>query len=475
MRLSGLSYFRHHTQVRVSDSTCGTTAARLRLHAWHTPLESAQPSVYNWCATPFGHRLEHNAVAGWRRRVKDKLMVVRSSPRANARCGSEPAPMPGPSPFGASNGYSIEPITANERLCDVEEDWNRLSKTAPLPNVFVTCGWFRAWNQHFAGKDHDGRRQPQVLILKRDGAVAGISPLIHRRASRLGLVVRKVEFLESPADYNDLVVGEDPAGQTAAIVEFLGHTQGEWDLVDLRNLRETGNVKAQLESALSRTGLIYRILPEARCPYVTIDADWSGMVSKLSRANRRTLRNQQYRLERMRAEGLRVRIIENPQDEPGLLEKLVAVESQKRIGGRLMPPFLARYPEVFQSLFDTLGPRGWIYVALMELGDRPLAWQLGFRCGNRLWDFSTAYDRSFSQLSPGTMLVPAILDYGFSHGYSEYDFLRGEEPYKMRWSTGSQQTFRLLIWRRRWMSRARAFLYLDLKAAVYRAFGRKAQ
>ena len=383
--------------------------------------------------------------------------------------------MPGPSPFGAGNGYSIEPITTNEGLCDVEEDWNRLSDTAGSPNVFTTFDWFRAWNQHFAGKDHGGRRQPQVLVLKRDGAVAGISPLIHRRASRFGLVLRKVEFLEGPADYSDLVLGDDPPSQAEAVVDYLARTQDEWDLVDLRDLRAAGNSTGLIESALSRTNLLCRILPEARCPYVTIDADWSGMVSKLSRANRRTLRNQQYRLERMRAEGLRVRIIENPQDEPGLLEKLVAVESQKRIGGKLMPPFLARYPEVFQSLFHTLGPRGWIYVALMELGDRPLAWQLGFRCGRVLWDFSTAYDHSFARLSPGTMLVPAILDYGFSHGYQEYDFLRGEEPYKMTWSTGCHETFRLLAWSPRWTSRVRAFLYLDLKAVLYRAFGRRAQ
>ncbi len=116
-----------------------------------------------------------------------------------------------------------------------------------------------------------------------------------------------------------------------------------------------------------------------------------------------------------------------------------------------MAPFLAQYREVFQSLFDSLGPRGWVYVALMELGDRPLAWLMGFRCGKRLWAYQTAYDRSFSRLSPGTMLIPAVLDYGFSHGYGEYDFLRDdEEPYKLRWSTGCHETFGLQIWSRRW-------------------------
>jgi len=229
-----------------------------------------------------------------------------------------------------------------------------------------------------------------------------------------------------------------------------------------------------IERALSTTGFLYRLLPEARCPYFPIDANWSEMSRKFSKSRLRTLRNQHYRLLRMGAKGLRIRIIEDPQNESGLLSKLIAIESQKRIHGGLVPPFFARFPEVFQSLFDTLGPRGWFYIALMELGDRPLAWQVGFRCGDQLWDFSKAYDHSYSRLSPGTMLIPAVIDYGFANGYKEYDFLRGEESYKTHWSTGCHDTLRLLVWNRRWMSRARAFLYLDFKSAVYRLIGRPA-
>src|ERR1019366_495834 len=108
--------------------------------------------------------------------------------------------------------------------------------------------------------------------------------------------------------------------------------------------------------ALSHTNLIHRILPEARCPYLPIDSDSSGLIGRLSRSARRTLRNQQHRLDRMSAEGLRGRIIEYPQDEPGLLKKLIALESQKRVCGESALPLFARDPQVFQSLFDTLGP-----------------------------------------------------------------------------------------------------------------------
>lgn len=384
-----------------------------------------------------------------------------------------PDPTPDPSLIKTTPGYSVEVVTTEEGLSSLEEEWNRLSNTAPFPNVFMTFDWFRAWNRRFAQEERSSRRHPSVLVLKRDGSITGISPLIRRTASRFGLAVRKVEFVESQADYNDFVWGDDPAGQIDAILNFLAQTNDQWDLVDLRALRETGNIVALLEGALSRTKLMYRVLPEEeRCPYLPIDAPWAVMLSKFSPHPRHNLRTQQNRLDRMSAQGLRVRIIENPQDEPRLLEKLIALDRQKHVHGELSQPFIAKYPEVFQSLFDTLGPRGWVYVALMELGDRPLGSLVGFRCGKNLWAYQTAYDRSFSRLSPGTMLVPALIDYGFSHGYNEYDFLRGEEAYKMRWSTGFHRSYRLLIWSRGWASRAKAFMYLDLKKATYRLLGK---
>jgi CelD/BcsL family acetyltransferase involved in cellulose biosynthesis len=366
---------------------------------------------------------------------------------------------------------AFEVITAPEALPDLCAAWNELSETAAAPNVFTTFHWFDAWNRRLTADDRTNRRQLHVIVLKVRGSIVGIAPLIRRTASRFGVAVRKVEFLESPADYHDLVVGPGAAGQCEATLDVLLQNEDQWDIVDLRNLRETDGALSTITAALSKTRFTYRVRPEARCLYLPIDTDAGGIVSRLSYSTRGKLRQKQHRLERMQNDGLRVRVIENVHQETGLLEKLIALERQKRVRGERIPPFLARYPDVFRSVFDTLGPRGWLYVALMELGDRPLAWRSGFRCGDKLWDFSTAYDTSFSRLSPGTMLVPAMLNYGFSHGYTEYDFLRGEEPYKLTWSTGAHETFRVLIWSRRWIRRARAFVYLDAKEAIYRWAG----
>jgi CelD/BcsL family acetyltransferase involved in cellulose biosynthesis len=387
----------------------------------------------------------------------DMHLDLAASGNLSGKCN--PQPMPVVTPVR----YSVASIVTEKEISRLEADWNRLSETAELPNVFMTFGWFRAWNQRLT--QEDPHRRPHILAVCKDQEVMGISPFILRKCSRFGFVVRKIEFVGNQADHNDFVLGRDVPDQIEAIARFLSRTSDEWDLVELLDLREGGQIP-WIEGALSRANLRYRILTEEQgCPYLSIDADAS--MKNLSGHVRRTLRK---RMERASAEGVRERIIENPQQEPGLLDKLIALERERQ---RPWGPFIGKYPELFRSLFDALGPRGWLYVALLERDNEPIAFQLGFRCGNKLWDYSKAYDRSFSRFAPGTMLVHAILNYGFSRGYDEYDFLRGEEPYKMVWSTGRHRGIRLLIWNRRWVSRARKFVYCDFKAFIYRLFGNR--
>lgn len=354
--------------------------------------------------------------------------------------------------------YATQVVSTQSGLADLENDWNRLSDAADAPNVFTTYDWFRAWCERFVhefGADHF---RPYVIVVKQSEKTVGIAPLIRRIVTRFG--VRKLEFSTIHSDYNDLILGAERQRLTVAVLKFLARTSAEWDFVDLRELCFKPEDLALLESALVCAGLKYQILPEKdACPYLPIDGDADSMVQRLSGHVRRTLRK---RSERAEAEGLKIRIIENPQEERSLLKILEELEWQKHLH-RSSETFVGNYPEVFQSLFDTLGPRGWLYVAMLELKDQPVAFQLGFRCHDKLWDYTKAYSRSFSSFAPGTLLVLALMDYGFARGFLEYDFLRGEEPYKMIWSKGLHHRFRIVIWNQRIVSRLCAGAYRRLR------------
>ncbi|HTB98137.1 MAG TPA: GNAT family N-acetyltransferase [Terracidiphilus sp.] len=370
----------------------------------------------------------------------------------------------------AGTRYLVDVLRSEAELERIADDWNRLSETAEFPNAFSTYGWFCAWYRRHAQEHRPGHFLPHVLVLKEGDRIAGLSPFVQRIASHAGLPVRRLEFVTHHADYNDLVTGDDAAGHAQAIAAFLAQTSDTWDVLHLRDLRDLGAGVGPIEQALAGAGLFSRIaLEKEGCPFLAMDGDAASLMTRLSAHERRTLRR---RRERAADEGLRIRILEHPEEEPGLLERMKALDWQKHLHKQL-PTFLGNYPEVFQSLFDCLGPRGWLYVALLESGGKAIAFQFGFRCGNRLWDYAKAYDRAYSRFAPGTLLLPDLLNYAFQHGFKEYDFLRGEETYKTVWNSGLHRRFRVLIWNRNYTSRMRKFFYHDIGPSIRRILRRE--
>jgi CelD/BcsL family acetyltransferase involved in cellulose biosynthesis len=362
---------------------------------------------------------------------------------------------------GGLTPLSIEPVVCDEGLLAVEADWNRLSKTASAPNIFSTFDWFSCWLKGHRQELENSLLQPHVLILRQNGIVSGIAPLLMRRISLAWFTIRKLEFATIHSDYNDLVLGNDSEPEIDAVIEYLAKTDKQWDLADLRDLRGSGEMLVRIERALVRHGLHYRLVPENDgCLYMPIQGPWK---EAMKQKHLRFARRVSLRFEELAQEGFRVRFIENPQLEAGLIERLIAVEAQKHVDGKLSIPVIGKYVEVFQTLFNSLGPAGWITVAVVEREDQLVAWRLFYKCGDRLWDYLTAYDHSFSDLSPGVVLICSAIDYGFSRGLHEFDFLRGEETYKLRWTSHLRRNHRLMIWNRRWKSRLCSSAYSRLR------------
>ena len=350
--------------------------------------------------------------------------------------------------------YTVELVNTEDALALLKGDWDRLSRSVDRPNVYTSYNWFKAWYPRLA-KDRVQSLRPNVLVLSRDGVVSGIAPLVASVAYKFGVSLRRFHFAwqDHSWDYNDLVLGDDMPDQIVSLVQYLKREARTWDYIDLRDLRDTGAI-SHIETALERAGLPYRTFAEdERCPYMPIECSWEETMQKHSRFTRREFRRFTGRIR----EGFRTRVVEDPSREPELLERMISIEAQKRVGGTLSVPFLGRYAEVFKSLFETLGPQGWISVVVLECKDRLVAWQLLYRCGKKLWGYMTAYDHTYADLSPGTILISAVIDYAFANGFDEFDFLKGEENYKLRWATDFHRTYRIVIWNTRWTSRLHAY------------------
>ncbi|HWT67439.1 MAG TPA: GNAT family N-acetyltransferase [Terracidiphilus sp.] len=367
-----------------------------------------------------------------------------------------------------SGAYSVDLITSLDEVRAMQDTWDRLSGQMLKPNVFSTSAWYESWIEQLMREAAPGTLQPFLLVLRKQGKVAAVAPLVRRIVSRNGLCVRKLEFLTHHADYNDLLVGHWDEHTLQATVQHFAHVASDWELIDLQELRSSSSPADDLLSSALSAGLKGTAWPEREsCFYLPIDAPWHLMRlrSGMDFAARAIRDFAMYE-----KDGFRVRIADKPHLEPGLLRRMIAVEAQKKYQGILSAPVIGQYPEVFQSLINKMGPRSEIAIALAEKHDSLIAFALLFRSGNKLLGYLTAYDRMYASYSPGTVLFSAAIEFGSERRYDEFDLLRGGEEYKRRWSTLFHKNNRVLLWNPRWKSRFAAWaLGRKLKQAASQA------
>jgi CelD/BcsL family acetyltransferase involved in cellulose biosynthesis len=77
---------------------------------------------------------------------------------------------------------------------------------------------------------------------------------------------------------------------------------------------------------------------------------------------------------------------------------------------------------------------GWAHYSVLRAGDTPIGWHLGFLDAGRLYYWIPTYDRAWSKLSPGKLLLAKLIEEGCHAGWREIHLLTGNHEYKLAWN-----------------------------------------
>jgi CelD/BcsL family acetyltransferase involved in cellulose biosynthesis len=90
---------------------------------------------------------------------------------------------------------------------------------------------------------------------------------------------------------------------------------------------------------------------------------------------------------------------------------------------------------------------GCLHLAFLEFDGEKAAGHMSFDYLGRLWAYNSGINPKFIELSPGWVLLGLELEWANQHGYSEYDFMRGDETYKYRFGAIDRTVVRLSLTR----------------------------
>ena len=230
-------------------------------------------------------------------------------------------------------------------------------------------------------------------------------------------------------DHLDLLAAP---GHEAAVVSLLG----DWlcrpggRLLDLKGIRAGSRLIEALPGRVRRE-------PMAVAPFTPLPDSAEAYRATLPTQFRRNLRRSANRLA---AEGVTHRTIRGPGGSPRASTPCASSTSRS---GEAAP---ASFPPSIASWADALVVAAADEVVVHELGsdDLVVATVMAFEVAGRVSLYQSARLTDPRWRDATTVLLAAIIDDACARGFTEVDFLRGEEPYKGRFTPNHREMFRLV-------------------------------
>ena len=313
-------------------------------------------------------------------------------------------------------------------------------------DVFVAPDWILTWFQ-------TTRAKPHVLVAREgDGRLVGVWPLA-REGKRLVLAGQ-----DMGSDHLDVVA--EPGLGASVITAFWSALEDQrWSRIDIRHARERGILRTFLRREVGK--ITYRERLATVCPYVDASGgDFGAYLASHFRSKSRTRVRKGVRQFHALPAAKVLRVGDAGFDVRTAVDRLFRLhESRAEEATRASSFANSRSRAFHDALAARLHARGALHLVMLETADGDLAVDYGFRFGGRLVAFQSGMREHAEIYSPGTVLNAIVLEQDvFGRGLREYDFLDGDEAYKLRFSDGVRRLYDIRLFPRGRWPRVRAMI-----------------
>ena len=104
-----------------------------------------------------------------------------------------------------------------------------------------------------------------------------------------------------------------------------------------------------------------------------------------------------------------------------------------------------RFKDVVDGFIASFSKQSWIRLAILYINEKPVAAQIWFVAHKKASIFKLAYDETWKQYSPGSILTKYLMEYVIDTDHiEEIDFQRGNDRYKQEWMSGRRQRWNMI-------------------------------
>ena len=344
---------------------------------------------------------------------------------------------------------TLQEIRSHDEFVAQEPEWRALEAAGAASSVFLSWPWQRAWLDHWGAGG-----LLRTLVFHDWREVVGIAPLIVRRT--YGLPLRRLQWIGTGvSDHLDLLVR--PGYETTVLRAFLGHLSSRasrhWDVADLQQVQssrfrdqdpgKSSQSEGEESRNLERGTLNHGLTPQSVAPYLPLPETVEALHAQFGKKLRGNLRYALRALERDH----RVEFAQaGPEDLDREMDAFFDLHA-RRWRSRWQPGVL--FSRKVQR-FHRQAARGLLEddalrLHALRLDGRTVASLYCFAYGGVGYYYLGGFDPDLSRSSVGTVLTAHAMESAVREGCREFDFLRGQEPYKYRWGCVDRTNHRLIL------------------------------
>ncbi|PQO26455.1 GNAT family N-acetyltransferase [Blastopirellula marina] len=314
--------------------------------------------------------------------------------------------------------------------------WDDLHARTPDATFFQTWEWLAVSWKHFP------RRQKLrlIVVLEEDVPVGFVPFCVREQTYRVG----NLRVLSYPLeDWGPFFgpVGVDHVACFRLAIEHVLQSGCDWDLIDLRYLREQCESFDEFRSVLSNRRQVFYDRPRMVAPVVELHGDWDAYVAAKSKNWRRTMRRERSQIDKLgevRLESYRTDPAAGQIDtRPDLWSDCLQAaqrswQATSSLGAAFCSPAVL---PVLEELHQVACRRGMIDMNVLYLNDSPVAFLHSYYCRGEVYALRSGYDASCPATGLGTVLLYEVVRRSFEQGDHRINLGPGTQDYKMRFAT----------------------------------------
>lgn len=364
----------------------------------------------------------------------------------------------------SQSALTIKVIRGLPGFLALKDNWDGLLSQSRNDSIFLTWEWMYNWWLVY-------KENGELFIITaedNEGNLAGIAPLAYIEKPFLLGTLRVFEFLgtgekkkdKTCSEFLDIIARRGMEEEvTRLIFDYLLAGAPGWDILNLESLLDTSNILRYI-STNKDENLILRKAPNSAggYNYFTLQQFREEISDARERRFSKSLKN----LARHGKVSVRACDSEASLDED--MRAFIRLHQLRwACAGRPGCFSSGKFTQFHQGLARSILKKGWLVLQLLEVNDKPVACEYCFAYNRRLFIYQSGFNpRLDKNISLGHLSMAYVIKGAFTKGIEEVDLLRGEEPYKKKWSKDKRLVFDITAARKS----LKVFAYIALKTAM---------